>query len=128
MQLARAFSLFIVLVMLTSCGVVMTKNDEKFMATTPESAWGDTPTGYEEPIMNHIRSTLLDPESARFKFGNPYRSSSPIDYLREHSKPIWVVIVLVNAKNRFGGYVGDQRRMYWLEWVDGQLRIGPFGD
>ena len=126
MQLSKFFLLSIILFMLSSCGLVMTKNEDNFMATTPESAWGQTPTGYEEPIMNDIRSTLLDPESARFKFGSPFRSSSPIDYMREQNKPVWVVTVLVNAKNSFGGYVGDKKRQYMLHWVDGQLKIVAF--
>jgi hypothetical protein len=125
MQLLKFFLLSIILVMLSSCGVVMTKNEDNFMATTPESAWGETPTGYEEPIKNHIRSTLLDPESARFKFGSPFRSSSPIDYMREQNKPVWIIPVFVNAKNSFGGYVGDKKRPYMMQWVNGKLKISP---
>lgn len=124
MQFIRAISLIIVFTTLTSCGLVATKNEEAFMASTPESAWGDTPTGYETPISQHIKKTLLDPESARFKFGKPSRTSAPIDYMREKNRPVWIVTVYVNAKNRFGGYVGDKARMYYLEWAaDKKLKL-----
>jgi hypothetical protein len=104
----------------------MTQNDESFMARTPASAWGEIPSGYEAAIMANIKETLLDPESARFKFGKPSRTSAPIDYMHEKNAAVWIVSVYVNAKNRFGGYAGDKERMYYLQWrLDGTLKIIP---
>jgi hypothetical protein len=126
MKLVRAFSLIMVLLTLTSCGVIATQNEEQFMATTPVSAWGEIPSGYEAAIMKNIKETLLDPESARFKFSKPSRTSASNDYLNEKNVAVWIVTVYVNAKNRFGGYAGNKERMYYLQWrVDGTLKIIP---
>lgn len=72
--------------------------------------YGDFPTNYQETVKGYFQQTLKDPYSAQYKFGTPYKG-----YLRE--APInggqpsvygYIVDCSVNAKNSYGGYVGDK--------------------
>ena len=66
--------------------------------------------GYKENIKSAFDLILFDGASARYRFSKPVKS-----YLR--AAPVygtsltfgWRVCGLVNAKNRFGGYVGWRR-------------------
>ncbi len=64
---------------------------------------GAFPLNYEDAIKGVISPHLLDPYSAMFTFTRPLKGWNDMG-----SKPIygWVVCGTVNAKNRFGGYVG----------------------
>lgn len=58
------------------------------------------PEDYIKLIENGVKEKLIDPESARFKSkGDPVFTNGK-----------WRCAIYVNAKNRFGGYVG------WEEW------------
>lgn len=64
---------------------------------------GPFPTNYEEIIKSVASKNLIDPYSAQFTF------SQPIKQLNRMTSPAiwgWAVCGTVNAKNRFGGYVG----------------------
>ena len=69
-------------------------------------------TKYEERILGHFSQTLFDSESARYKFGTPYKAAWP------RSGGEWDfgygVDVLVNAKNRYGAYVGFQKYYFFF--------------
>lgn len=58
------------------------------------------PNDYMKLVEEGVKDKLLDPESARFKVkGDPVFINGK-----------WRCPILVNAKNRFGGYIG------WEEW------------
>jgi hypothetical protein len=65
--------------------------------------YGSYPRDYESIIRTHYSTYLFDPYTAVYTFRSPtqaWRSSfSNIQYG-------WVVCGTINAKNRFGGYVG----------------------
>ncbi len=68
--------------------------------------YGPYPDNYEQIIKNAMITRLVDPYSAQYHFDGP-----PVQ--RYMAKPFgmgteygWGGIVLVNAKNRMGGYVG----------------------
>lgn len=78
---------------------------------------GDPPASLEawKPILEAtIRQSLKDPDSGRFRWGTPVRSW----YCRSASSPVkfaWLVSLGVNARNSFGGYVGEQHyRVFFL--------------
>lgn len=70
--------------------------------------YGPPPTNYEARVKTLISLSLKDPDSAQFKFSEPFKG-----YTRK--APLsgggiktagWIVRVFVNAKNSYGGYVG----------------------
>ena len=64
---------------------------------------GPFPTNYEEIIKSVASKNLIDPYSAQYTFSQPVKQLN-----RMASNPVWgwAVCGTVNAKNRFGGYVG----------------------
>lgn len=60
------------------------------------SASADVIPDWREVSTAAVKARLLDPESARFKFGQPFSKK----------KGETVVCGQVNAKNRLGGYTG----------------------
>jgi hypothetical protein len=67
--------------------------------------YGQPPSNYQESIRGRISPSLFDPYSAVYQFAAPVRKwtrESPFESFR----PGWAVCGTVNAKNRFGGYVG----------------------
>ena len=80
-----------------------------------QAAWeaesGAFPENYQDIVKRHFYNTLFDPYSAHYDFqGEPYcgyMRSPLLGY--EHG---WVGSVSVNAKNRFGAYVGARMWLY----------------
>jgi hypothetical protein len=64
---------------------------------------GPFPTNYEEIIKSVASKNLIDPYSAQYTFSQPVKQLN-----RMTGNPVWgwAVCGTVNAKNRFGGYVG----------------------
>jgi hypothetical protein len=68
---------------------------------------GPYPGNYESLVKSEIEDSLIDPYSARYKMGSPVRGWAGRNV---GTKEIgWVVTGTVNAKNRFGGYVGAEK-------------------
>ncbi len=64
--------------------------------------YGDPPSNHEELIKNLFSPSLFDPYSAMYTFDKPIKG-----YVDAAGKAYgWVVCGTINAKNRFGGYVG----------------------
>ncbi len=67
---------------------------------------------YEKSIKDSLEKVLFDPYSAQYKFESPQRY-----WYRGYSLPLsrgqlhagYLVIVWVNAKNRFGAYTGMEK-------------------
>lgn len=85
--------------------------------TTAEMAtwdYGPYPSNYEEIVKDSMLTILFDPYSAQYHF-----QSSPSQrwFARPFGQPTeygWGGIVLVNAKNRMGGYVGAKPYAYLI--------------
>jgi hypothetical protein len=82
----------------------------KAAPTLSDADYGPAPLKYRETIMAAFYERLFDPESARYRFSDPIRG-----YTRRApaagggiAQIGWVVGVGVNAKNRFGGCVGEK--------------------
>src|SRR5262245_49168637 len=67
---------------------------------------GPPPENYEDQIRNYFKPSLLDPYSAMYEFSGPVRGWDQDN--NGIAKVFWVVCGTVNAKNRFGGYVGQR--------------------
>jgi len=75
-------------------------------APPPSTDYGVPPTNYEAKITRNINSVLRDPDSARYRFGEPAKGFKYGDF---HAAVTWTgyfVLFEVNGKNAYGGYTG----------------------
>lgn len=92
---------------------------------TPEQEatadYGQYPTNYEQIVKDYFSRSLFDPYSAHYRIGTPYKGYS-------NKAPImgggvdqfgYLIDVGINAKNRYGGYVGEEQ--YRLLIRNGQV-------
>jgi len=75
---------------------------------TPSTDFGPPPTDIESSVKTYFEHTLIDPFSAHYEFGVPYKAYeiAPLIAGGGIEWQGWAVGVRVNSKNRFGGYVG----------------------
>lgn len=95
----RLFALFILTTLIVACAKQPSFEE---MATWD---YGPYPEQYEEIVKNYMSRSLFDPYSAQYIFnGSPSKNY----LMRPFGETLygWHGTVSVNAKNRFGGYVG----------------------
>lgn len=69
---------------------------------------GTTPADYEAAIRAYMQPLLKDPESARYRVLNsPKKIFNGI-------RCIYQIDVFVNAKNSYGGYVGERLMIFYF--------------
>lgn len=90
--------------------------------TIPQEKWaqadfGEKPEGtkYLEFIEDSIKSRLIDPDSLKLTCAEPRKGSVKDGVGYAPHKFGWVVYCSVNAKNRFGGYVGAKPYVYLFQ-------------
>lgn len=100
-------ALFATLLLLAACG-----NPLQGGPTHQEFAnadFGPAPSDHRELTQQHFNKTLFDPFSAKFEFGDLekawYGPTGAILVSRNINYG-WRSLVRINAKNRFGAYVG----------------------
>jgi len=91
--------------------------------------YGTYPANYKDIVQAHLRTTLFDPYSVQ-----DLQISTPQQYWQQEA-PIaggrtiygYLVSYSLNAKNRFGAYVGTQRRNIIIrngqvvkQWTEGE--------
>ncbi|WP_153985153.1 hypothetical protein [Lonepinella koalarum] len=93
--------------------------NEKFKSTlpSPNADYGILPKNYQKKATEYLKSTLKDPDSAKFSNFTKPRKEHVIYSKGKYITPNDVfygysTCVLVNAKNSYGGYVGNQ--LYWI--------------
>lgn len=89
---------------------------------TPLSQPQPFPLNHEAKVMAHMELKLIDSESARYKFISAPTVQSA------GSGPRFINRVLINSKNRLGGYVGFSP--YYVLYRDGDVEMvypNPFG-
>lgn len=75
------------------------------------ASYGERPNQHKKIIENYIKSTLIDPDSAKFtNYSTPKKDWLSDNNIGGKTYLGWLVCVDVNAKNRYGGYVG--RKFY----------------
>ena len=76
--------------------------------------YGEYPSNYKELIAEYAGEILLDPYSAHYEFqGEPEKV-----WIHNDGKTYfygWGGNVYINAKNRFGGYVGKELYEYFIQ-------------
>lgn len=101
----RLFLALIFVTLLTGCGVVARKKADELLSRSTQQDWGVLDSNHESIERAYILQTLKDPDSARIRFTKPIR-----DVSHDLGEPVlaWYSWVYVNAKNSFGGYVGER--------------------
>jgi hypothetical protein len=92
-----------------------------FQAPLHNADHGQYPTQYEDAVKRYFDNVLFDPFSASYKIGTPQKAYAN-DGLMFGGDVIWygyVIDVWVNAKNRYGGYVGYKH--YLVKMRDGKV-------
>lgn len=77
--------------------------------------YGSLPADYQDQIKNYMNAALKDPESARYTFLPTFKGYSQDGSMSATNGGItfgYVAPVLVNAKNSYGGYTGNQRYVF----------------
>jgi hypothetical protein len=93
---------------------------DKPIAETVDTAnadYGTYPSNYEDLVKAWASSNLKDPESARFgKISRPRK-----EFVVKELKPLfgYSVCAGINAKNAYGGYVGE--KIFWFFFRDGKI-------
>lgn len=82
--------------------------------------FGSAPTNYESNIKNLVSRMLKDPYSATYHFSSPRKGVVQEGLLLGMKKYFgWIVPVGINAKNSFGGYVGE--KTYYFLFANGMV-------
>lgn len=79
------------------------------------AAYGTLPADYQDQIKNHMSTVLKDPDSARYTFLPTFKGYAQDGSLSASGGGVkygYVAPVLVNAKNSYGGYTGNQRYVF----------------
>lgn len=96
------------LVLLAACGQVSLSAAEADAGPPPPANW-------RQLVVEHTLAQLKDPESARFRF-----AAEPAKIFHAPQRRyMYSVTVFVNAKNSFGGYVGEHAWSYEIR--DGRV-------
>ena len=113
-SMKRKFSIFFVTVILSNlsgCVSSPARLSDYYLPTAQErqqADYGTFPENYQEIVSDYMRSELKDPESARYRYVQEPRKTS-IEYGKTlgDMKFGYNLLVLVNAKNSYGGYTGE---------------------
>ena len=84
---------------------------------TTNADYGQVPANYEELIKRWASANLKDPDSVRYgKISKPRK-----EYIVVNLKPVfgYSVCAAINAKNSYGGYVGNQT--FWFMIREGKI-------
>lgn len=115
--------LCISVLMLTACAA--TDTPKTYGLATPnqqeiETAdYGLYPDNYKEIIISYMDRILFDPDSAKYEFlDGPEKGWYPGDLVNP-PKFGYKVLTLINSKNKFGGYTGNQTHSFLIK--DGKV-------
>lgn len=86
-----------------SAGCVTAPRDVK---TITDAEVGPYPADYQFTVQSYFEQVLKDPDSAQYQWpGKPFKGYARVN-LGKDMLFGWVVPVIVNAKNSYGGYTG----------------------
>lgn len=80
--------------------------------------YGPFPMNYQQIVENSLKANLFDPYSAVISVRSPERRYFKAPFSSE-AKFGWGNYVTMNAKNRYGAYVGERKYIYLIK--DGRL-------
>lgn len=90
--------------------------------------YGQYPADYENIIKGYMRTILKDPDSARYQFLNTPKTGWNGFGGKKFG---YVVCAYINAKNSYGGYVGNRMSHFMIKngrVIDASHGDGNYGD
>lgn len=106
MVLKSWIAVIVVATVLTGCAGAFKKPD-------PAADYGLPPLNYEQATKDYFHEILKDPYSAKYRFEAPQKAymNTGLAYGGGVKWQGWLVDVRINAKNSFGGYIGEKPYM-----------------
>ena len=95
----RRNSLIVIIIMLSLSGCA--SGGQPTAEQLANNTFAECPSDYEQMIKQRLSANLIAPSSVMFRFSRPEKYVHSGQYGH-------VVSVGLNAKNRFGGYIGEQ--------------------
>ncbi|MGR7280096.1 hypothetical protein ACU61T_16665 [Klebsiella aerogenes] len=86
-------------------GCVSAPNHEELS----KADYGNLPENYQDLIKENMSGRLKDPYSAQYRFVEPYKGWCKSGFTTYYG---WLVPFSLNAKNSYGGYVGNKSYLY----------------
>ncbi|MDX7999345.1 hypothetical protein FE394_09045 [Xenorhabdus sp. Reich] len=99
------------LLLMSGCTTLQPPTQEEMSSAN----YGELPGNYEEQIKNAMSASLKDPYTAHYRFLKPFKGYTQDGEWSPSKGSVaygWIVPVYVNAKNSYGGYVGERRYVY----------------
>ena len=103
------------LAQLAACGLAQQQHIDRLLLGSDLSPFGPPPPpDFQELSRVLILARLRDPDSAKVKSMDfCVKEVTPVMFASE-GRPMWSTLAVVNAKNAYGGYTGDQIwKIYW---------------
>ena len=108
----------LITITLSGCAAAPTKEE------LARANFGSYPTDCEQVIRGYMDGVLKDSESARYQFLNkPQTAWTTWGGKRQYG---YAVCAYINAKNSFGGYVGNRLNYFMIH--DGKVIAATHGD
>ncbi|MDE1487398.1 hypothetical protein KKI90_13525 [Xenorhabdus bovienii] len=77
--------------------------------------YGELPVNYEEQIKNAMSTSLKDPYTAQYRFLKPFKGYAQDGEWAQSKGGVkygWIMPFYLNAKNSYGGYIGEKRYVF----------------
>ncbi|WP_095833781.1 hypothetical protein [Brenneria goodwinii] len=84
-------------------------------AQISSASYGELPNNYQDLVKSHFAATLKDPYSAQYSFLPTFKGYAQDGPWAPSGGGVtygYVIPVLVNAKNSYGGYTGNQKHVF----------------
>ena len=111
--------------LLTVVGCVPTTNTNQpiiedvptISSASVADTYGPAPTGTKQTVLSYLERTLKDPESIKgFGIQEPKKGALYGGITNGFKmEPQWYVCYTLNAKNSYGGYVGQTESVMWFK-------------
>ena len=113
----KSLVLFALIALVSGCATPPTQEE------LASADYGQYPSDYEQIIKGYMQATLKDPDSARYQFLNPPKTGWNGFGGKKFG---YIVCAYINAKNSYGGYVGN--RMSYFMIKNGRVIDASHGD
>ena len=108
-------------------GIALVLSGCSTTSTPMSSDAGPPPVNYKQAVADTVRSTFFDPYTIRdASISQPLYASAVFDGQTPIPRSGWIVCLRANAKNKMGGYIGQQVTLMLFKGESVDLTIsGP---